>query len=296
MKDLKKNQDQTNEIGNTERRSFLKSSSVIALGGILQHFYSKEVFADQLDVVQGLPTFKVGLVLPPIPGGREIALTMFNAATSAQTLANAMKDHFGLEPELDRALLFSIPDATVVPPGIKIQDKASLLGESVYTLSLSDQYIQSYLKPEQLRFLGSSSFVQLSRDIGELVQMAGNRAIRSGCSSSTSSSCGCSSSSTSCSSFKKGDPIERSYVAAISFGKLTEESNKLYRGVIGLQGDNEAWAMVMQIEKEPEVKVLDITIGTILPDGSIHTKTFDSSELQEIGPENLVRKLYGNLG
>ncbi len=309
------------------RRKFLKLSGFAAAGaGMGSMALPPNADAQDDPTVPGLR-----MVIPPMAGQRETAVQYYGASEHAQMIADYWAQQpFNLQVELQRAKMFEIPGGStrktglkdaiyalqvlvgVRPPGFMkpvVESKSSLIGESAYSAFLNDTFINGYnqcdpndttcepavparFSSDKVRMLGDPSRMNMSSDIGKLIDSGLGGAIPA----ATCCCCCCCCSACCCSSNdgdQQGGDVK---AAAVPHGDPQAgnlpETELYYRGMMAVMPNGEAVGVILH-GRSSDMAVDSMSIAYVdATVGEVKQVSFDPNRLVEIGPEAMAKEIF----
>jgi hypothetical protein len=268
-----------------DRRTFFSTSALLGLGFAAG---CSAVGRDWNGVVAG-PS-----MLEALPDGNARALEIYDASPTARELG-AWLERFALKQEPARALLFDVPAVTDLPKEVTAEDRPSLIGESAYKTFQNDSFAKERFTGDQMASISTVARVDMASEIGSLIQNGGAVLAMACC-------CCCCCCSLCCCSCNNGDnggssQSAKFQVAAVPFGDPTieyaGEVRAYFRGMMGVQDNGEAVAIVESVTNDPEMTVADITIGVLDRETrEVRAFRFTPQELDELGPKALAERLF----
>lgn len=266
-----------------DRRTFFSISALLGLG----------FAAGCSDVSRNFTGIASGpSMLESVPDGNAAALDLFNRSPTAQQLGQWLQRH-GLRQEPARALLFDVPAASELPTGVTAEDRPSLVGESAYRTFQNDSFARANFTGDQMASISSVARVQMASDIGSVLQHGGVLAAACCC------CCCCSLCCCSCNNGDNGGNHSAAAfrASAVPFGDPTivygGPVRDYFRGTVGVQDNGEAVAILAAVTNDADFTAHQITIGLFdHQTGAVNEYRFTPSELDELGPEALARRLF----
>ncbi len=310
------------------RRQFLKIGGLTAAAGIAPVGFPAMARAQDLP---GTNISPLRLVLPPVPGETQAAVKLYAASNAARMIGSYWKEKYGLEFEPERTRMFSIPGGSTRKIGLRdaiyalqvlagirpqkpletlVESKSSLIGESAYAAFLNDTFINGYAKcspdsptecrtlvqyrftTDQVKMLGDPSRMDMSRDIGKLIDSGlGGPIMAAAC------CCCCCCCSVCCCSCNDGDQTGGDVtLAAAPFGdplaSTLPAEDLYYRGMMAVMPGGEAVGVALQ-GRSQDMFVSVMNIAFVGPTGGVQEIGFDPNLLGEIGPEAMAEKIFG---
>lgn len=268
--------------GAMDRRAFLSTSALLGLGFAAG---CTGMERDLTGVVAGPST------LQAVPGGSQAALDIFNSSGVAKDLAAWLQSH-NLRQEPGRALLFDVPAVQDLPAGVTAEDRPSLIGESAYKTFQNDSFATSQFTRDQMASISTVARAEMASEIGSLLQH-GSAVLAIAC------CCCCSCCSLCCCSCNRGNQHHSSsfQVAAVPYGDPTVVYaggvRNYFRGMVGVQDDGEAVAVLESVSNDPAMTVHEIAIGLLdKQTRAVRAYRFTPQQLDQMGPQALAQQLF----